>query len=83
MDSETDYRMTLSGAGDGGGNGGGASLTAGKVCFSKKTEKDQFKKLCHDLTRGAPMQPIYLETQCRKSQDSSIVHPHWRGQLFV
>jgi hypothetical protein len=87
MNSETDCRMTLSGTGDGGGNGGGnggggGSLAAGKVRF-KKTEKDQFKKLCHDLTRGAPMQPACLETQGRKSQDSSIVHPCWRGLLFV
>jgi hypothetical protein len=74
--------MTLSGTGNGGGNGGGGSLTAGKVRF-KKTEKDQLKKLCHDLTRGAPMQPARLETRGRKSQDSSIVHPRWRGPLFV
>jgi predicted ATPase len=64
LDSETDYRMTLSANDDGGGNDG-ASFTAGKVYF-KKTQKDQFKKLYHDRTQGAPMQPIYLETQGRK-----------------
>jgi hypothetical protein len=58
MDSETDYCMTLSGTGNVGGNGGGGSLTAGKVHF-KKTQKDRFKKLLHDLTRGARRFKLY------------------------
>ena len=73
LDSETDYRMTLGGStssGSGSGSGGdvdgnGASQTVGKVYFLK-TEKVQFKKLYHELTQGAPIQPVYLETQGRK-----------------
>jgi protein AFG1 len=65
LDSETDYRMTLGAGGGSGIDGHGGTLTAGKVYFPKG-EKDQFKKLYHEQTQGAPIHPVYLETQGRK-----------------
>jgi protein AFG1 len=65
LDSETDYRMTLGGGGGTDGNVDGGSRTANKVYFLK-TETAQFKKLYHELTQGAPIQPVYLKTQGRK-----------------